>query len=217
MTLPMSKEKINLGDLEKSSGTFSPSSTRTAQEHHHHHLHPSSKHILKKLYSAMLIEAAISITIYYNYSRIASVYPMVAPTLLGCSTAALAQSINQFSRKKFTLNKIFKFMVWGCINGYFTVAWINVLMVNFDNLFLRILVDQLVGSPTFQLVFNVLSTIWDQGEVFSINAYIKSLKYSFCFWPIFSTISFTFIPQGLMFPCNCLASLIWNIILSKLG
>ena len=79
-------------------------------------------------------------------------------------------------------------MVWGFINGYFTSAWISILVTRVDNLFYRILLDQSCGTPMFQLIFNILNALWDQGEVFSSAtriAFFKSLKYSYCFWPFF--------------------------------
>ncbi|CAI5760647.1 unnamed protein product [Candida verbasci] len=208
MSLPFltTKEEIE-HDLEKSSTTTT-------------HLHPSSKPILKRLLFALFIELVISSTIYYNYDKINVINPMLGPTLLGCFSGALAQSINQYFKKKFTLNKIFKFMVWGLINGYFTAAWINILITRVENLFYRIMTDQFIGAPIFQLIFNLLNSLWDQGELFTIttkNSFFKSLKYSYCYWPFVSIFSFVFIPQSLMFPCNCLANLLWNIILSKLA
>ncbi|KAI5956841.1 hypothetical protein KGF54_000459 [Candida jiufengensis] len=218
MSLPLTQENIQLHDLNKSSTTLPLNSQPTNQSNYK--LHPSSKHILKKLYFALILETIISITIYYHYDKISVIHQHLAPTLLGCSSGALAQSINQFMKKKFTLNKIFKFMIWGSINGYFTVTWINLLILNFDNLIYRIIIDQLVGAPIFQLIFNILNTLWDHGELFSKNpkqAYLKSLKYSYCYWPFFSVFSFVFVPQTMMFPSNCLANLIWNLILSKLA
>ncbi|WLF81696.1 hypothetical protein PVL30_005496 [Lodderomyces elongisporus] len=218
MSVSLDKEAVSLDDLEKSTAMLSSTSGSLVQDNYQ--LHPSSKHILKRLYIALLIEATASLTIYYHYANIGAVSPMLAPTILGCSSGALAQSINQFQRRKFTINKILKFMIWGSINGYFTVAWINILMNNFDSLVYRILVDQAIGAPIFQLIFNILNTLWDSGELFSKstrNSYIKSLKYSYCYWPFFSVFSFMFVPHTMMFPCNCLANLIWNIILSKLA
>lgn len=206
MSLPLSsKEKINFN--EKSPSPFTPGGSR-------------SKTSLKKLIITMLIESSISLIVYYNYDKLNFINPMLAPTLLGCISGALAQSINQYFKRKFYLNKIIKFMIWGSINGYFTVAWINILINKIDNLPYRIMIDQLIGVPTFQLIFNVLNTLWDQGELFTENtrhSYIKSLKYSYCYWPFFSIFSFMLIPQSLMFPCNCLANLLWNIILSKIA
>ncbi|KAI5963063.1 uncharacterized protein KGF55_002855 [Candida pseudojiufengensis] len=220
MSLPLSQDNIELHDLGKSSSTTLPLSNNLHTESRNYKLHPSSKHILKKLYFALIIESIISVTIYYFYDDISLINPNLAPTLLGCSSGALAQSINQFSKKKFTLNKIFKFMIWGSINGYFTVTWINLLILHVDNLIYRIIIDQLIGAPIFQLIFNILNTIWDHGEIFSKStrqAYLKSLKYSYCYWPFFSIFSFVFVPQTMMFPSNCLANLFWNLILSKIA
>lgn len=203
MSLPLStKEKLVFN--EKSPSPFNP----------------TSKSTFKKLIIALVIESTIALTIYYNYDYLNLFHPMLAPTLLGCSSGALAQSINQYFKRKFYLNKIVKFMIWGCINGYFTVAWINILVTRIDNLPARIIIDQLVGSPSFQLIFNILNTLWDQGELYTSStghSFVKSLKYSYCYWPFFSILLFMLIPQSLMFPCNCLANLLWNIILCKIA
>lgn len=217
MSLPLTRDSIELNDLEKSS---SSSTSAYKPNTDNYHLHPSSKHILKRLYFALIIQTIISCSIYYQYQKISEINQMLAPTLLGCFSGGLAQSINQFSRKKFKFNKIIEFMIWGSINGYFTVSWINLLMQRFENIVYRILVDQAIGAPTFQLIFNILNALWDHGEVFTKatrNAYFKSLKYSYCYWPFFSVFLFVFIPQSMMFPCNCLANLIWNLILSRLA
>ena len=217
MSLPLTRDSIELNDLEKSS---SSSASAYKPNTDNYHLHPSSKHILKRLYFALVIQTMISCSIYYQYQKISEINQMLAPTLLGCFSGGLAQSINQFSRKKFKFNKIIEFMIWGSINGYFTVSWINLLMQRFENIVYRILVDQAIGAPTFQLIFNILNALWDHGEVFTKatrNAYFKSLKYSYCYWPFFSVFLFVFIPQSMMFPCNCLANLFWNLILSILA
>lgn len=209
MSLPFAKEKVD-ADLEKS----------MAVDSKNYHLHPTSLTIVKKLLFALIIESTISCFVYYYYDRIGLIHPMLAPAMLGCFSGALAQSMNQYSKRKFNLNKIFKFMVWGFINGYFTSAWISILVTRVDNLFYRILIDQSCGTPMFQLIFNILNALWDQGEVFSSAtriAFFKSLKYSYCFWPFFSIVLFIFIPETLMFPCNCLANLFWNLILSKIA
>ncbi|EER34067.1 conserved hypothetical protein [Candida tropicalis MYA-3404] len=209
MTLPLAKEKAEL-DLEKS----------MSMESKNYHLHPASSQIMRKLVFALIIETVSLCMAYYEYDQIALIHPMLAPTLLGCVSGALAQSTNQYLKKKYSLNKIAKFMVWGSINGYFTSAWINILVTKIDNMFYRIIIDQTVGAIAFQLIFNILNSLWDQGELFSPAtraSFFKSLKYSYCFWPFFSILSFSFIPQSMMFPCNCLANLFWNLILSKLA
>lgn len=182
-------------------------------------LYPLPKYLKRSLIHNLVLETIISAVIYYNYEVLLQVHRLLAPTLLGAATASLAQSINQYVKKKLNYNKIFKFMVWGIINGSFTVLWIDFIISKTDNLVYRIMIDQLVGAPLFQLIFNILSTLWDTGEI-SHNTralYFKSLKYSYCFWPFFSIVSFGFIPETFLFPANCLANLLWSLILSKLG
>ncbi|ODV81873.1 uncharacterized protein CANTADRAFT_127621 [Suhomyces tanzawaensis NRRL Y-17324] len=207
------QEKI-YQDLEKSNPLHPVDSASSVL-----HYNPATSGIKRKLLLLLLVETVISLVVYYNYEHIGSLYTLLAPTLLGASTAALAQTLNQYQKKKLSINRILKFIVWGSINGYFTVLWIDMLIFQFDNLFYRIAVDQLVGAPTFQLFFTILNSLWDHGELTKKTriAYMISLRYSYCFWPFFSVASFMLIPQSMMFPCNCLANLIWNIILSRLA
>ncbi|KAK6203366.1 uncharacterized protein RJT21DRAFT_119509 [Scheffersomyces amazonensis] len=183
------------------------------------HFNPNDKYLYRRLILNLVIESVVSLIIYYNYDNLSSFHYFLGPTLLGSSTAALAQSINQFIKKKYSLNKILKFLVWGLLNGYFTVLWIDILLLRVDSLSSRVIIDQFVGAPFFQLIFNVLNALWDNGELSASTrtAFIKSLKYSYCFWPFFSICSFVFIPKSMLFPANCLANLLWNIILSKLA
>lgn len=184
------------------------------------HLEPVSKQGRHKLFAFLVVECAISLAIYFEYTTIVTTAgPLIAPTLLGASTAALAQSMNQYFRKKFSFNRIVKFVAWGSINGLFTVLWIDTLVTKIDNIALRIITDQLVGAPCFQIVFNILNSLWDAGEISAATrlAFFKSLKYSYCYWPFFSVLSFVLIPQTMMFPANCLANLIWNLILSRIA
>lgn len=204
-------------DLEKSSTSIEIPNSNT--ESAYPPIYPLPKPLQRKLISYIIIEALISLIIYYNYFKIEiSTHHLIAPTILGASTAALAQSINQYSKRNFSLNRIFKFVVWGCINGCFTVLWIDMLIYQVDGLTYRIVVDQFIGAPTFQLIFSILNCLWDYGELnYTLkNSYLKSLKFSYCYWPFFSICSFMFIPQSMIFPANCLANLIWNLILSKL-
>lgn len=211
-----SNTKNEYRDLEKSANLI---------ESHHESIYQPSysppRHLTRKLIAYLIVESIISLAIYLNYTNIAitTSTTLIGPTLLGASTAALAQSFNQFIRKKFSFNRICKFIVWGSINGCFTVLWIDLLINQIDNLIIRIITDQLIGAPIFQMVFNILNTLWDNGEITSSirTTYLKSLKYSYCFWPFFSIISFMLIPQSMIFPASCLANLIWNSILSKLS
>lgn len=180
--------------------------------------YPTPKTVKRRLILNLVLESISSIIIYVKYQSILNYHRLLAPSLLGGFTAMLAQSINQFSKQKLNNNRILKFFTWGTINGCFTVLWYDFLIMKFDNLGFRILIDQIIGAPIFQLAFNILSSLWDHGEITSNtrSMYIKSLKYSYCFWPFFSILSFGFIPNSLMFPANCLANLFWSLVLSKL-
>ncbi|CAK7892879.1 hypothetical protein CAAN1_01S12112 [[Candida] anglica] len=185
----------------------------------HVNFNPTAKSIQRKLVLYVVFEAMTSLFLYYKYTDLISVHRLLAPMMLGASSAALAQSINQYMKKKFSLSKVCKFIVWGLINGSLTVLWVDMLMFQFENTFYRIATDQIVGAPCFQLIYNILSALWDTGEIsgcFS-PAHMKSFKYSYCFWPFFSVCAFIFLPQSTMFPAYCLANLVWNLILSKLG
>ena len=173
----------------------------------------------KKLTSILLCEITISLFIYYYYPSLENLHGLVAPCLLGASTAALAQSINQYSKKKFNQNKIYKFILWGLINGICTVLWTRVITDYFQELTHRVLIDQLIGSPVFQLVFNILNSLWNEGTINKSTriTFLKAMKYSYFFWPFFSIVLFVFIPAEMLFPATCLANLMWNIILSKLS
>lgn len=182
-------------------------------------LYPTPKYIARRLLLNLLVETGLSLMVYYKYNFLLDYHRLLAPALLGATTAMMAQSINQLFRRKLSYTKIFKFLVWGIINGSFTVLWFDLLMAKFDSITYRILVDQMIGAPFFQLVFNILNSLWDHGEITANTraAYVKSLKYSYCFWPFFSILGFIFIPNSLLFPSNCLANLLWSLILARLG
>lgn len=182
-------------------------------------LYPTPKYITRRLVLNLLTEATLSLIVYYNYDFLLNYHRLLAPSILGASTAMMAQSINQFFKSKLSYNKICKFLVWGLINGAFTVLWFDFIIVKFESITYRILVDQMVGAPSFQLVFNILNSLWDHGEITSNTraVYIKSLKYSYCFWPFFSIVGFMFIPEAFLFPANCLANLLWSLILARIG
>lgn len=207
---PSLRQERSHRDLEKSALTSDETNPP---------LYPAPKPLKRKLIIYLFIESVISFSLYCNYHQLINIHPLVAPMLLGSSTAALAQSINQYFKKKLNLSRVCKFLVWGSINGFFTALWVELLMSKLDNALHRIVVDQLVGAPIFQMVFNILSSLWENGEISASTRYkyIKSLKYSYCYWPLFSISTFVYIPRTMIVPANCLANLVWNIVLSKLN
>lgn len=200
-------------DLEKSTGIID-------HDDEHQKLHAASGPLRRRLFLNIVITAASSWIIYINYNRlIDDIHPLAAPAILGSVSAALAQCLNQYLKKKVDYNRIAKFMVWGSINGPLTVLWIDLLMSRFESVAYRILVDQSVGAPLFQATFSVLNSLWENGDMVTANSrstYLRSLRYSYCYWPIFSVCLFLLVPQKMMFPANCAANLLWNLILSRL-
>lgn len=181
-------------------------------------LSSTNKYVTRKLMIIMIIEIFISVYIYINYDSLLDINLLLAPSLLGALTAALAQTFNQFVKNTYSFEKIIKFIVWGIINGLLTAMWIDIIM-SIDDFYLRVFIDQSIGAPGFQLIFTILNSLWDNGSLnkSTINAFFKSLKYSYCYWPFVSILVFGFLPLDIIFPCNCAAALIWNIILSRLA
>lgn len=180
----------------------------------------SKFHRPTRAYVYLAVESIIGIQILYSYDQIAAKFPLLAPTMLGAASAAFAQSLIQFFRQKFSTNRLLKFIIWGCINGCFTALWIDVLISRFDKVVYQIIVDQIIGAPLFQLMYTALSSIWENDSIVSLNAqstFLKSLRYSYCYWPFISTSMFIFVPPQLMFFLNCLASFVWNLVLSRLS
>lgn len=175
----------------------------------------------RKIWLHIFVETLTSVIIYSTYTRLVLYYLFLAPTLLGASTAALAQSMNQLYKGRLSNSRLLKFVLWGCINGCFTALWIDTLVARVESVFYRILIDQLVGAPSFQLIFHLLGKVWDVAEPGqpspSISTFLMALSYSYCYWPFVSIAMFVFIPPPLMFISNCIANLIWNVILSRIS
>lgn len=171
-------------------------------------------------YAYVAIEAFVTLTVYYKYDYLTTLYRPLGAACLGAATAALAQSFNQLLKYKFSDSRLLKFIVWGAINGLFTALWLDVLLTQVPTLVLRIVLDQTVGAPLFQLTYTVLSTTWDGESVPSptmSSVFLRSLRYSYCFWPFVSIATFTVVAPERMVICNCVASFIWNVILSRLS
>lgn len=173
-----------------------------------------------RAYVYLAVELLVGSQILLSYDLVAAKFPLVAPTLLGASSAAFAQSLIQLFRQKISTNRLSKFIVWGCINGCFTALWIDVLVSRVNNVAYQIIIDQTIGAPLFQLMYSVLSSIWENDSIISLSSqstFLKSLRYSYCYWPFISTSMFVLAPPQLMFFLNCLASFVWNLVLSRLN
>lgn len=184
-------------------------------------LDPQAKlHRPTRVYVYVAVEAVATMLVYLKYDQLVLVYRQLGAACLGATTAALAQSCIQLSKYKISDSRLLKFVVWGTINGYFSALWIDLLMARVETTVFRILLDQTIGTPLFQLTFTMLSTMWDGESLLEsvIRAtFLRSLRYSYCFWPFFSMAMFTVIPPERMVISNCVANFIWNVVLSRLS
>lgn len=146
---------------------------------------------------------------------------IVLSIIIGALCSVLAQLFNQIYKRRINITNVIKFFTWGCINGVLTSLWIDVLVLHFQDIVIRVMVDQIIGAPIFQLFFISLMTFWwDSEDAESKSSsnfkrnYFRALKLSYLIWPTFSIMSFALLPAELIFPCNCLVNLIWNIVLS---
>ncbi|ODV97055.1 hypothetical protein PACTADRAFT_15555 [Pachysolen tannophilus NRRL Y-2460] len=179
-----------------------------------------SYHSRRNLLALILVESLAAVVFFLKYDILVINHRLLGSCLLGSITSILGQTIDQFFKSNFSANKFFKFLLWGAINGLFSELWIDFIFVNArENNVKKILMDQIIGNPTFQLVFIIFSCIWDNNDIKLAlrTSYIKTLKLSFFIWPSFSILAFTILPENLVFPMNCILSLIWNVILSSIG
>lgn len=174
----------------------------------------------KSAYWFLLAELIAGVHVLYYYQDFLRVHPHLGPTLLGAVSAVFAQSISQIVKRKHSPNKLAKFTCWGALNGMCSTLWIDFVVTRTDNVIWKVVLDQTIGAPMFQLFFTLLSTVWDTkfGSSASLRAmYFKSLRYSFYFWPFMSVAMFCFIPESMMFLFNNVASFGWNMILCTAG
>ncbi|ODQ81890.1 hypothetical protein BABINDRAFT_32926 [Babjeviella inositovora NRRL Y-12698] len=208
-------EKHSISDIEKDSfGTSAPVSSTG------------------RIYMALGVELVACALIYVNYDKLnASALgawvpqSLLAPTLLGMSSACLAQLVNQgFLMKqprRFNLSRLAKFGIWGAINAVTTNMFFDVLRARLDmqrDAVTAVLLDQFVNSPLCQLLFVIWHSIWDDLALGPLlrTTYPRSLKTSYMFWPFVSIFTFFVLPHGLMFPVNCIANIVWTVVLGVL-
>lgn len=174
----------------------------------------------KVAYFLLIMEAVAGAQVLYEYEGILKNYPNLGPTLLGSISAVLAQSITQVVKRKHSPNRLVKFVCWGALNGLFSTIWIDSLINHTDSVVLQVAIDQSIGAPLFQLLFTLLSMVWDSDSASGPGpraVYFKSLRYSFCFWPFMSIAMFCLVPDNMMFFFNCFVNFVWNLILCKVN
>ncbi|ESX02992.1 hypothetical protein KL918_002235 [Ogataea parapolymorpha] len=154
--------------------------------------------------------------IYIYYDHINEYHPLLAGALLGAQTSCLAQSLNQFYQRTISLSKHIKFYVYGIFNGAATTLWIRLLVSKVDTKLMRFVYDQTFGGLMFQFLFILYNCIWERQDLYTHlrTTYIQSLKYYYMMWPFVSYLCFFHMREDLIFPLNCLSSLIFTLLLT---
>lgn len=207
-----------MNDVEKHASELRPARNSHAQE-------------MTRLYLVLLGELAVCAATYLHYEALnagawgqAVPRGLLAPVLLGLVLAALAQLISQtFMARptKLVPLRLAKFAVWGAINAAITTLYLAALqqLSLAENDLMCVVVDQLLMSPISQMLFVVWHSVWDDlplGPLMRTH-YPRSMMYSYSFWPFVSVFCFFILPDAMVFPVNCFANVVWNVILSMLA
>lgn len=193
------KDSINL-DLEKNYLASAPIESRRSL-----------------LVFLMLFQIVLTVIIFKNREVIDNLHQVLNSVLLSCVCSGIAQTFIQFF-KPINYKKLIKFWIWGAINGIMTAYWIDFLLANVENILKRVFCDQLIGTPYFQLIFIVYNCLWENYDIIPTlkQIYFKTIIYSLVVFSIPSFISFKYLPPHLIFPLNCITTLVWTIVLSLL-
>lgn len=169
------------------------------------------------LLALIVIHVVLLALVVQHREKIDDYHQLLNSVLLGTLTSSFGQSIIQLV-KGFNSKRLLKFLIWGWFNGVLSSIWLEYLVLNYTDALHRILFDQLVGSPIFQLIFTVFNAVYENASISNAirTTYLTTLKASYLVWPFCSIISFNFLPLHLIFPFNCLVTLLWSVILSLL-
>lgn len=119
----------------------------------------------KSLLAFLTVVEFISLIIVVKHREVIdNVHQLLNSVLLGILGATFGQSVIQLF-KQVHYSKLVKFFIWGAINGILSSLWIDTLVYKFPDVFTRVMVDQLVGSPFFQLLFIILNCLWENTNI----------------------------------------------------
>lgn len=229
--------------MRPGSGTGITKGALRIRYHHHIAMYPEKSdleknvhvvdaHRTKALLSAIIILEVVAIVILIqNREVIDNVHQMLNSVLLGVLTAGFAQSIIQLFRRVH-YGRLFKFCLWGAMNGVMSSVWIDTLVVRLETPLHRILTDQFIGTPIFQTIFIIYNSLWENIDIKGAFKSVSKLHFMHCsqlltrnqtfwrmlgtsylIWPVCSIVSFNFLPQHLIFPFTCFVNVIWTLAL----
>lgn len=84
---------------------------------------------------------------------------------------------------------------------------------------MRIIFDQLIGSPTSLLLFLSFAVFWDghDADKYFRRVYWKTLKMSYLIWPFASAIQFYWLDPKYLVPFSSIVNMVWTFILGFLS
>lgn len=206
----MSTEDIELGLIKDKPAEWAPE-TGSAEKHHIHRPPWNLKLLL-----LVFVQLASTAVVILHFDQLETQSPLGLAALICLCLSGLSQGITQaFITRRPNYSQLFKFYVWGVINGVTTKMWTDMLIARVPVTIFRVVCDQLCGNPGFQVMFLSLSAYWDATSISATlhESLWKTLKSSWLIWPIFSMVAFFVLPQNLIVPCNCVVNLTWCVIL----
>ncbi|KAG5356569.1 hypothetical protein CJU90_1910 [Yarrowia sp. C11] len=205
----MAQDDIELGLIKDKPAEWAPESAGSEK-----HIHRPPWNM--KLFAVVLFQVITVGVVILHFTELETQSPLGLAALICLCLSGLSQGITQaFITRRSNYSQLFKFYVWGVINGVTTKMWTDMLIARVPVTILRVLIDQLCGNPGFQLMFLSLSAYWDATSISGTlhESFWKTLKSSWLIWPIFSMVAFFVLPQNLIVPCNCVVNLTWCVIL----
>lgn len=209
----MGQDDIELGLLKDKPADWAPEKTKASGSH----IHRPPWNL--KLFILVFFQLASTAAVVVHFDYLEAQSPLGLAALICLCLSGLSQGITQaFITRRANFSQLFKFYVWGVINGVTTKMWTELLIAKVPITILRVVFDQLGGNPMFQLAFLSLSAYWDATSISATlhESFWKTLKSSWLIWPIFSMVAFFILPPNLIVPCNCVVNLTWCIILGLL-
>lgn len=193
-------------------------------------------HSAEKLVYLLTFELFLLFVIFTHYETLDNHNKFLTPMATGALTSSMGQTITslllwfrQCGHKSvpelpFVWRNHMKFFLWGFTSGILVNFWIEALVDTFGSSkwYFCVLLDQTIGTLTFQSLFAFFSTAWDievahaDPKTFEeiIDMIYKLIKLSYCVWPYVSIFCFSLAPAHLIFPINCAFGTFFAVLLA---
>ncbi|ODV88364.1 hypothetical protein CANCADRAFT_29692 [Tortispora caseinolytica NRRL Y-17796] len=167
----------------------------------------------------LVVECGLMFAVSANFQTLHQAYPYAVTALVSSILAAISQLLNQLLFvHKFMPARTLKFHTWGTVNGIINKYWYDLITPLFPSIPLRVIIDQCIGTPVFNVLFLSFSALWENHNIpYTVRTKLRTtLTSAYIIWPLFSFVSFQFIPQHLIVPAAGIVGILWTLILSKI-